>query len=153
MKRKTHLPLDGFGMAFVVLARHWRRALEETLAQAGYADTSWVPLIHLADGDEPLCQRDLAHRAGLDGSSLVRLLDMLAARGLIERRAKLGDRRANLLHITEAGRAAADDVRRILAAREGEMVAGVGEAEFDTVFAVFERISRNLAEPARETHS
>jgi len=153
MKRKMELPLDGFGMSFVVLSRHWRRSLEEALAREGHADTTWVPLVHLADCGEPLCQRELALRAGLDGSSLVRLLDLLAARGLIERRAKLGDRRANLLHLTEAGHAVADDVRRILAQRETEMVAGVTEAELRAVSDVFARIARNLTSPsAPESH-
>jgi MarR family transcriptional regulator, transcriptional regulator for hemolysin len=154
MKQNTDLPLDGFGMSFVVLARRWRRALEEALAREGHADATWVPLVHLADSGEPLCQRELALRAGLDGSSLVRLLDLLAARGLIERRTKLGDRRANLLHLTEAGRVAAADVRRILAERESEMVSGVAEAELRTISAVFERISRNLSAHAdTETHA
>lgn len=154
MKQKTELPFDGFGMSFVVLARRWRRSLEETLAREGHADASWVPLVHLADSGEPLCQRELALRAGLDGSSLVRLLDILAARGLIERRAKLGDRRANLLHVTEAGHAVAADVLRILAQREAELLAGVTGEELRAVSDVFARISGNLATPAAtETHA
>lgn len=154
MKQKHALPLDGFGMSFVVLARRWRRALEEALAHEGHADASWVPLVHLADGDEPLCQRELALRAGLDGSSLVRHLDMLAARGLIERRAKLGDRRTNLIHLTEAGHAVADDVRRILALREAEMASGIGAEELRMVGDVFARISDNLSRhPTGEPHT
>jgi MarR family transcriptional regulator, transcriptional regulator for hemolysin len=137
-------PRARFGISFSIVARRWRRALDDALAEGGFADASWVALIHLHESGGGICQRDLAARAGLDGSSLVRLLDTLVARGQIERRAKASDRRANLVHLTDEGRAAVTRIRQILRACEVDLSAGIADGEFAAVLGVLDRIADNL---------
>lgn len=141
-------PRHRFGRVLVGLARRWRRRLDEALARGGFPDASWVPLVHLADHGDGICQRDLAARVGLDGSSLVRLLDALAARGHVERRPKPGDRRMNLVHLTDAGRRAVDDLQVILRACEAEMTADLDEADLALALDVFDRIVTDPDGPA-----
>ncbi len=133
-----------FGFHLVGLARRWRRALDEALAARGFADASWVPMVHLAENGG-ISQRDLALRCGLDDSTLVRLLDALTARGWVERRAKPNDRRARCVHLTEAGAAAVVEIRAILAASEGAMLAGVERADLVAAMAMFDRIEGGIA--------
>ena len=113
-----------FGIKFVLLARRWRQALDQRLAEVGLSDATWAPLVHLWESGGGISQKDLAALVGIDGSSLVRLLDILAGRGLVERRMDPADRRTRLVFLTEAGRADANRykimVSRIPLGRYGE---------------------------------
>src|SRR4051794_20112205 len=95
-----------FGFQFAVLARRWRTYLDQALSEAGLTDATWAPLVHLDRSGDGVPQKTLALRIGIDGSTLVRLIDILESRGLVERRTDPTDRRARLLHLTEAGRQA-----------------------------------------------
>jgi len=142
---------DRFGFRFAVLARRWRRAVEQTLAQSGLTDATWAPLIHLAEFGDGITQRDLAARVGIDGSSLVRLLDIVERRGLIERRVDAADRRARLIFLTKAGHDEVADIRHVLARGGAELLADVSDAEMEALLSVFDRITRRLDEAeARE---
>ncbi|PZQ18839.1 MAG: MarR family transcriptional regulator [Ancylobacter novellus] len=93
-----------FGYQLAFTARRWRRALDEALAQTGLTDASWRPLVHLGRLGDGARQNDLARSLGVEGPTLVRALDRLAAAGLVERREDPTDRRAKTLHLTAAGR-------------------------------------------------
>ena len=62
---------------------------------------SVLEVLHQNDG---ITQSKLAAAVSLERSSVVPLLDKLARRGLVERRASTTDRRHNHLHLTDAGR-------------------------------------------------
>lgn len=145
MNMKQIDPRADFGGALVLLARRWRRAVDEALARAGHGDASWVPLVHLARSGGGICQRDLADRAGLDVSTLVRLLDTLGERGLVDRRHKEGDRRVRLLDLTPAGQRAVAEIQRALLACETELTAGIDSDDLAVALRLFGRIDTNLA--------
>ncbi len=137
-------PRTRFGLEFALLARRWRRTLDTRLAEAGLTDATWAPLVHLHESGDGISQKALAALVGLDASSLVRLLDILVARGLVERRTDPADRRARLIYLTAPGRAAVADILRLLNGREAEILADVGDAELAQVMDVFARIARRL---------
>lgn len=62
---------------------------------------SVLEVLHQNDG---ITQSKLAAVVRLDHSSVVPMLDKLAKRGLVERRASTADRRHKHLHLTDAGR-------------------------------------------------
>jgi DNA-binding MarR family transcriptional regulator len=62
---------------------------------------SVLEVLHQNDG---ITQSKLAAAVSLNRSSVVPLLDKLAKRGLVERRASTTDRRHNHLHLTDIGR-------------------------------------------------
>lgn len=134
-------PRSRFGFAFVELARRWRRALDQRLAQAGLTDATWTPLIHLHESGDGIQQKELAVRVGLGESSLVRLLDILCERGLVERRNDPDDRRARRVHLTAAGRAAVADLRVILGEAEQDMLADLDDSELAAMLDALSRIS------------
>jgi DNA-binding MarR family transcriptional regulator len=86
--------------------------IERDLARAG-APGDLVPLtwydvlIELLEApDHRLRQRDLARSVVLTRSGISRLIDRLAAAGLVRREPNPADRRGDLIALTEAGRAA-----------------------------------------------
>lgn len=136
-------PKEHFGFVFVTLARRWRRAIDKELLASGLTDATWSPLIHLAKLDGPITQSELAHRIGLDTSSLVRLLDQLAAKGMLERRVDPKDRRARLLVLTDRGRQEVDHLSVHLTDIERQLLSGFSDSEIASLLESFEAIARN----------
>jgi MarR family transcriptional regulator for hemolysin len=95
-------------------------------------------------------QKDLAAAIGLDGSSLVRLLDLLEARELIERCVDEHGRRARRVHLTDPGRWFVSGIRKRLHGIEDELLMDLEEPEIRAVLAVFESIQRRLAGKSRK---
>ncbi|MBA4502901.1 MarR family winged helix-turn-helix transcriptional regulator [Marinobacterium marinum] len=133
-----------FGIRFTLLARLWRRTLDQLLAQEGVTDISWSPLIHLLEGGDGCTQKELAARAGIDGSSLVRLLDTLVVRGFVERKPDLNDRRRRYVLLTPSGHQEAMRIRGILDGIEARMLEAVSDAEIEQTTRVLSRIRKRL---------
>lgn len=145
MNTKPSSPRARFGIRFSLLARRWRRALDERLAEAGLSDATWAPLIHLQETGGGVTQKELAALVGIDGSSLVRLLDILCRQGLAERRVDENDSRARLIFLTEDGEKRVAAIRRELARGEEEMLADISDADIAAMLQHFERIEERLA--------
>jgi len=84
-------------------ARMLKTDADQRARQFGISRAQWTVLIRL-DRCEGLKQSELAEMLDLQPISLTRLLDRLAANGLIERRPDPHDRRANRLYLTPAAR-------------------------------------------------
>lgn len=136
------------GIQLVGLARRWRQALDARLSRAGLSDATWAPLMHLHEHGSELSQTQLAARLGLDGSSLVRLLDILAQRGLIERQPHPADRRIKLLRLTPEGLHVVAELRERLGAIEDELLADVDEGQASDLLDTFARIDARIAAAA-----
>ncbi|APZ53939.1 MarR family transcriptional regulator [Salipiger abyssi] len=139
-------PRFRFGIRFSLLARRWRRALDTHLARAGLTDATWVPLIHLEETGGGITQKALAALVGVDGSSLVRVIDILSRQGLVERRTDENDSRARLIHLTARGKRRVAEIRRELASVEARIMADLSDAEIDRMLGHFEAIDRRLTE-------
>lgn len=66
-------------------------------------------VLRAVDSADPLSQGEIARRMNVDRTTMVALVDDLQAKGLIERRPDPGDRRKNVVELTDAGR---DTVRQ-----------------------------------------
>lgn len=137
-------PLKHLGPLLVTIARRWRLELDHQLAETGLSDATWRPLIHLDNANGPLTQKELAASVGIDGSTLVRLLDALEARQLVQRQSDPADRRTRRLAITPAGKRLVAQIRQALTQPESQMLQGLSEAELAAMVLGFEKIQRNL---------
>lgn len=79
--------------------------------RAAQFDLSFPQAMALRELDEPLPMRDLADRLCCDASNVTGIVDRLEARGLVERRTVLGDRRVKHIVLTEAGHALREEHR------------------------------------------
>ena len=133
------------GVRLVGLARRWRKLLDSRLAAEGLSDAVWTPLVHLHRQGDGMSQTKLAAAVGLDGSSLVRLLDALVAQGLVERQAHASDRRGKRGHLTPAGRRTAASIRKRLAAIEDELLADLDDPTAQALLQAFAQIEARIA--------
>jgi len=77
----------------------------EAVADAGLTALQYAALPYLSKkaGDPGIDQNGLAARLGIDRNNTSLLIDRLEAKGLVERRVNVSDRRARLLYLTHKG--------------------------------------------------
>jgi MarR family transcriptional regulator for hemolysin len=140
-----------FGMHILAVARLWRRAADQALDDCGLSHATAMPLLTLSRLGDNLRQGVIADQLGLEGPSLVRVVDLLLAEGLVTRAEDRADRRAKILTLTEAGRGRVERIEKILARLRAELLADVGDDELDAVVGVLTRLEEKLL--AREAES
>lgn len=138
------------GVRLVGLGRRWRQTLDGQLAADGLSDAAWTPLVHLLRLGDGLSQSELAAAVGIDGSSLVRLLDLLVSRGWIERRAHAQDRRVKRIYLTAQGRQTALAIRKRLGVIEDALLADLDHAQAQAMLEAFDRIEARMAAASQE---
>jgi MarR family transcriptional regulator, transcriptional regulator for hemolysin len=111
------------------VARLYRREVDRRLVEHDLTDAKAMPILHIARSGDGMRQGVLADELGLEGPSLVRLLDQLCAAELVQRRDDPADKRAKTLHITDAGRAVAKVAEDALQKVRGELLADVSFAD------------------------
>lgn len=103
MHKSTYLPRDFTG-DMILAGRFWRRLTRAVTAHYGLAEAGVTPLLWIGRLGEGVRQNVVADRIGVEGASLVRVLDELAAADFVTREPDPSDRRANLLYLTPKGR-------------------------------------------------
>ena len=99
---------------------------------------------------EGIRQVDLAEYMEIQPITLARLLDQLADSGLVERRKDPNDRRAFRLYLTPEGEVVVDKFKTASALWQQEILAGLNEAEVETLFKALDQIRANLSEMTRD---
>ena len=122
-----------FGHLLMGVSRAWRNVLEVRLRELGLTDATWVPLFHLHAAGVPMTLKQLSQHVGLDSSTLVRVVDLLEARGLLVRETDAHDRRSKSLHLTEQGLHVVADVRDKLHQVESQLLQGMDTATISTL--------------------
>lgn len=146
---------DRLGYRLSVLVRRWRQVVDAQLESYGLSQATWRPLIHLASietrSSQPPRQCELAEALQIGGPALVRLLDSLEAKGLVERVDVSGDRRANHVQLTREGKKLARRVYDIIVGVERALLREVEPgalAELDRGLAqITDAVERRLEAP------
>ncbi len=115
---------EEFGLLLSETAHTWRNRLDARLKPLGLSQSGWLVLIHLDRHGDGLSQRELAEHIGVEGPSLVGVLDRLEAGGHIERRVMAHDRRAKGVYRTAQGMATTIEIRQIATQLRRELLNG-----------------------------
>lgn len=102
-------------------------------------------VLEVLQQNDGITQSRLAATVSLDRSSVVPLLDKLAKRGLVERRASTTDRRHNHLHLTDAGRELLAEAIRRAELHEKEVCKPLTVAEKKLLLELLGRFRRQKA--------
>ena len=119
------------------LARVYRRGVNQALAEHGLSDARALPVLQIGRMGGGVRQVALAEELGIEGPSLVRLLDQLCAAGLVERRDDPSDGRAKTLHLTTEGAALAEVVERALHDYRSKVMARISDTDLAAALRVF----------------
>lgn len=135
---------EQFGFDLARLARLWRARLDERLAPLGLTQAKWTILLHLSKAGGRLPQRELVERVGVEGPTLVRVLDGLERLGLLERQDSPTDRRSKIVQLTPAATPLIDEIAAIAARLRAEVMSGLDDAEVERCQALIVRMTRNM---------
>ena len=127
------------------LGRIWRRESDQALSEHGLSYATAIPLLVLSRQGENVRQGVLADELGVEGPSLVRLIDLLQAEGLVERREDPTDRRAKTLHLTTAGEAKVEETNRVLRRVRASLLRDIGTEELAITFETLQRIEQRAS--------
>ena len=133
------------GITISRTARTWRTKLDERLSPLGLSQARWLVLMHLSRMGGESHQKELAFIVGVEGPTLVRVLDGLERLGLVQRLGVEGDKRARLIRLTSKADSVINDIMRIGIKLRGEALAGISDEDIESFFRVLEAILANLA--------
>jgi MarR family transcriptional regulator for hemolysin len=124
----------------VVAARRWRKLANDRIRPFGHTMARWETLFLVAFSDHALTQGELAKEISIEGPTLVRMLEVLAKEGLIERRQSEIDRRVTTNAITPSGLAAIDQIMAVTNALRAEVLQGIDPGELRIMLKVLGQI-------------
>lgn len=116
-----------------LMTRRWRQALDAEFRAAGLTDATWRPLLHLHHLGDGVRQKNLAVSVGIEGPSLVRLIDTLVRKGLVQRSEDSTDRRAKLLCLTPDGQVIVSRIREKATLLENELLSPFSDRDIEHV--------------------
>ncbi|MDG4721517.1 MULTISPECIES: MarR family winged helix-turn-helix transcriptional regulator [Thalassospira] len=138
-------PYLTLGSALMRVARCWQREVNRTLAAHGLSQTMVMPLIVLHRGGGAVRQGVIAEEIGVEGPSLVRVIDQLERDDLISRVCDPTDRRAKMVALTDAGKQKAAEIEVLLAELRGELTANIPAENLNITLDVMRALLDQLA--------
>ena len=138
---KPQKTTDSLGFLLVETARTWRSKLDQRLKPLGLSQAQWVALVHLSRAEQDMTQTTLAERIGIEGPTLVRLLDRMARDNWIERRESALDRRSKTVHLTPQAQAVLDEIQSAAVQLRKELLKGIPAADLQQCADVLRRIT------------
>lgn len=145
MPQKIDALLFAFTGQLMLAGRQWRQISQASVTAHGISAAAAAPLLFIRRLGGGVRQVTLADYVGVEGATLVRLVDQLSAAGLVRREVDPSDRRANVLSLTEAGERMAEQIEAELKQLRAEVFAGIGEEDMSAVLRVFDALSRAAA--------
>ncbi|WP_347906112.1 MarR family transcriptional regulator [Pseudomonas purpurea] len=131
----------------VVAARHWRKICQTTLVNFGISEACAAPLLMIGRLGEGVRQVTVAHAAGMESPSLVRLLDQLCQAGYVCRTEDPLDRRAKCLSLTDSGRELVQAVEAELVRLRRGVLEGIAAADLEAALRVIRAFEGAEHEP------
>jgi len=126
------------------VARAWRSRLDERLRPLGLSSAMWAVIRRLATGQAALTQRELADAVGIEGPTLVRLLDRLEQHGIARRVSDPRDRRIKRVELAEQARQNWDASLRAGFELSSELTRGIPAKDLETTRAVLRTMLERL---------
>jgi MarR family transcriptional regulator for hemolysin len=131
---------ERFAEALHGTARSWRQAIDRRLKNLGMSQASWMTIAVASKARDPLSQSELADRLGVEGATMVAMVDRLAKAGFVARHACPNDRRINRVILTEAGNRLFETVQAEAAAVRQELLATIDPEKLAVAAEILETL-------------
>jgi len=125
-----------FTANLLTTGRQWRRVVDLALSSYGISEAAAAPLLWIGRLGGGVRQVALANYVGIEGPSLVRLLDQLESMDLVIRKDDPTDRRAKGLWLTPEGEVLAARMEDALDELRGNILGNVDPADLEAAVRV-----------------
>lgn len=132
---------ERFSFALSELSRYWHKIAGEEMERYGLKGPQCIYLLTLYRHPEGVTATRLGELCGKDKADVSRMMTMMAQKGLI---LKTGPSYRALLRLTEAGKAAAEQVQYRAATAVELGGKGLTEENREIFYQVMEQIAQNL---------
>lgn len=129
-------------------ARNWRRTAEQALVSLEISEACAGPLLWIGRLEGGVRQVTLAGLVGIEGPSLVRLLDQLVESGHVVRKDDPTDRRAKTVWLTRKGKALSLKIEDRLVELRAEVLGDFSGQELETALRVLRAFEAQAGKPA-----
>ena len=130
---------DSLGYLLNQVVISMRRQIEQAMTAHDLTAAQWYPLWKLKR-DGPGTAQELARDMDIDAGAMTRLIDRLAAKGLVERLRSVADRRVVMLTLTPAGEAVAAHIPQVLAEVNNAYLRGFSRDEWQLLTQLLRRM-------------
>lgn len=137
--------LFAFTGQLMLAGRQWRQISQAAVTAHGISAAAAAPLLFIRRLGGGVRQVTLADYVGVEGATLVRLVDQLCAAGLVRREVDPSDRRANVLSLTDEGERMAELIEVELKRLRTDVFAEVSEEDVAATLRVLDALSRAAA--------
>jgi MarR family transcriptional regulator for hemolysin len=135
-----------FATALHTTARAWRVALDARLKDLGISQAGWMTIAMVAKSDADLSQKQLADLLGVEGPTIVAMVDRLVGAGLVQRAPSPLDRRVKLILLTEAGGALYAKVRQRADVFRAGLLSGLEPQAVEAATVLLESLQARIEE-------
>jgi MarR family transcriptional regulator for hemolysin len=135
---------ERFAAALHTSARLWRLALDKRLKHLGIGQSGWMTIAMIAKAGEPMSQRALADLVGVEGPSMVSMLDRLERDGFVTRAPSALDRRVKLVHLTDAGKTIYAEVLKEATPFRAGLMADVDQEALAAATVLLETLKKRI---------
>lgn len=132
--------------ALVTAARRWRKIANERVRTIGQSMARWETLFLVAFSGHQLSVSELANLVGIEGPTMVRMLQLLEQDGLITREQSEVDRRVTINTITPTGEQVIEDVKAITGKLREEVLHDIDPEELAITQRVLSQMILRLDE-------
>lgn len=136
-----------FSSALHTTARAWRQALDARLKDLGISQAGWMTIATVAKSASELSQKQLADLLGVEGPTIVAMVDRLVGAGLVERAPSPLDRRVKLIRLTAAGQALYGTVKARADVFRSGLLSEVDAATLLAATTLLESLQARIEEP------
>ena len=143
METSTPINTEDFVRLIHNTAHEWRLALDRRLRPLGLSRATWMVLAYVRKLDGP-SQTRLAEAMGLEGPSVVRLIDRLEREALVERRVAQ-DRRIKTVHLTPRGEEVSSEIWRVAGHLRKELLRDIPLDDIERAMTLLDTLHRRLA--------
>jgi MarR family transcriptional regulator for hemolysin len=137
---------ENLGLLISETARAWGCELDRRLKPLGLSRARWVVLLYLTRGCDGVQQNELAQRIGIEGPTLVGLLDRMARDGWLTRRQSPDDRRAKCVYLSSKAESVMREIDRETAELRRELFRGLSEEDLDICYRVLAQLKQHLCD-------
>lgn len=137
---------ERFAEALHSTARSWRQAIDRRLKSLGMSQASWLTIAVACKAREPLSQSEIADRLGVEGATMVAMIDRLVKAGLVARQPCESDRRINRVVLTDDGRRVFEIVKAEAAAVRRELLARLDPQKLAVATEILESLQELIGQ-------